>query len=125
MLGGSDAAAVDNGSPGPSHPPPQLRPRSGSQGVAVVDPIFLSGPGAPHEARESISWLEEEAAAQGIEAEGLIRRGNPVRILIQLGNDVSLVVLGVDPHVRTPFRGLGIAGLIARGTAASVLLVPA
>ena len=25
--------------------------------------LILSGPGAPHEARESISWLEEEAAA--------------------------------------------------------------
>jgi Trk K+ transport system NAD-binding subunit/nucleotide-binding universal stress UspA family protein len=95
------------------------------KGVAVVDPIFLSGPGAPHEARESISWLEEEAAAHGIEAEGLIRRGNPVRTLIHLGDDAGLVVLGVDPHVRTPLRGLGIGGLVARGTAASVLLVPA
>lgn len=94
------------------------------RGVAVVDPIFLSGPGAPHEARESISWLEEEAAAHGIEAEGMIRRGNPVRTLIQLGNDAGLVILGVDPHARTPLRGLGIGGLIARGTAASVLLVP-
>jgi len=95
------------------------------KGVAVVDPIFLSGPGAPHEARESISWLEEEAAAHGIEAEGLIRRGNPVRTLIQLGNEAGLVILGVDPHVLTPLRGLGIGGLIARGTKASVLLVPA
>ncbi len=95
------------------------------RGVAVVDPIFLSGPGAPHEAREAISWLEEEAAAHGLSVEGLIRRGNPVRTLVQLSAEAGLVVLGVDSHRRSPLRGLGIGGLVARGASKSVLLVPA
>ena len=94
-------------------------------GIAVVDPIFLAGPGAPHEAREAIGWLEEEAAAQGLDVQGVIRRGNPVRALVKMSAEAGLLVLGVDQHSRTLVRGLGIGGLVARGASTSVLLVPA
>jgi hypothetical protein len=49
----------------------------------------------------------------------------PANKEVLMRGPAGLVILGVDPHVLTPLRGLGIGGLIARGTKASVLLVPA
>jgi nucleotide-binding universal stress UspA family protein len=98
--------------------------RSELRGVAVIDPVFLSGPAAPSEAREAIASLEEEAAAHGVEVEGGIHRGNPVRTLVSLSAGVGLVVLGVGSGGGRLLRGMGIGGWIARAATPSVLLVP-
>jgi Trk K+ transport system NAD-binding subunit/nucleotide-binding universal stress UspA family protein len=92
-------------------------------GVAVVDPVFISGDAAPTQAREAIAWLEEEAAVHGVRVEGLIRRGNPVRTLVQAARDADLVVLGVR-GARRPFLRPAMEAMIARRTTRSVLLVP-
>jgi nucleotide-binding universal stress UspA family protein len=99
------------------------RGKSELRGVAVVDPVFLSGPGAPHEARESIAWLEEEAAAHGVGVRAEIRRGNPVRTLVDASTEAGLIVLGVSPG-RARLRRMGIGGSVARAARSSVLLVP-
>jgi hypothetical protein len=52
---------------------------------------------APVEARRAISWLEEEAAIHGIVVEGVIRRGNPVRQLLEVGKAADLVILSENP----------------------------
>ena len=95
------------------------------QGAAVVDPVFISGPVAPVEAQRAISWLEEEAAVHGVEVEGIIRRGNPVRQLLEVGKDADLVVLGVPGkrHLLAPHIGVG--RMVAQRAQRSVLLVPA
>jgi nucleotide-binding universal stress UspA family protein len=99
------------------------RGKSELRGIAVVDPVFLSGPGAPREAREAIAWFEEEAAVHGVGVRGEIRRGNPVRTMIGLSHETELIVLGVGPG-RRRLRGIGIGGLVARAARSSVLLVP-
>ena len=87
--------------------------------------MFISGPVAPVEARRAISWLEEEAAVHGVEVEGIIRRGNPVRQLLEVGKDADLVVLGV-PGKRHPLvPHIGVGRMVAERAPRSVLLVPA
>jgi len=94
------------------------------RGVAVIDPIFISGPGAPLEAKNSIAWLEEEAAVHGVAVEGVIVRGNPVRMLQREAEQVDLVILGIHARYRPFSLRMGIAGYVARRTDRSVLLIP-
>lgn len=94
------------------------------QGVAVVDPVFISGPVTSGEARHAISYLEEEAAVHGVEVDGAIRRGNPVRQLVQVSLDADLIVLGIPVGRRHRFLRVSVASLVARRAPSSVLLVP-
>jgi nucleotide-binding universal stress UspA family protein len=95
------------------------------QGAAIVDPVFISGPVAPVEARRAISWLEEEAAIHGIVVEGVIRRGNPVRQLLEVGKAADLVVLGVPGKRHALVPHIGVGRMVAQRAPRSVLLVPA
>jgi Trk K+ transport system NAD-binding subunit len=93
-------------------------------GVAVEDPLFISGPGAPLEARAAIGWLEEESAVHGVSVQGTIEHGNPVRVMKRHGEQADLVILGIAARRGRMVPRLGIAGFVARGLAKSVLLVP-
>jgi nucleotide-binding universal stress UspA family protein len=94
-------------------------------GPAVVDPVFISGVDDPHEERNAISWLEEEAAIHGVPVHGSVQRGNPVRVLRELGEDSDLIVLGIAERGRRMSLRVGIAELVAKRTDRSVLFVPA
>lgn len=93
-------------------------------GVAVEDPLFISGPGAPLEARAAIGWLEEESAVHGVSVHGTIEHGNPVRVMQRFGEQADLVILGVAARRGRIAPRLGIGGFVARGLSKSVLLVP-
>jgi nucleotide-binding universal stress UspA family protein len=88
----------------------------------VVDPAFIAGEGAVAEGRQALGWLQEEAAVQGVEVRRRIRRGNPVRIFLELARDADLLVLGLDRWHR-PFRARVADHLVCRGQV-SVLLIP-
>jgi len=94
-------------------------------GLAVGDPEFISGPEAPMEARRAISFMEEEAAMQGIDVHGAVERGNPVRKLLEHGENADLIVLGVRAKGRRSFLRLGLGWYVARRAPKSILLVPA
>ena len=92
-------------------------------GVAVVDPTFIAGSGAPWKARKDIGWLKQEAAIQHIEVRGKIKRGNPVRSFLEAGAAADLLVLGAGQGATRRF-GVAINAHISRRAQKSVLLVP-
>ena len=92
---------------------------------AVTDPAFISGAGDPVEERRAIDWVQEEAAIHGVDVRGSVRRGNPVRVLRELGEETDLLVLGIGDRGRRLSMRVGIAELVARSTTRSVLFVPA
>ena len=98
--------------------------KSRLQGVAVVDPVFISGPVTSNEARHAIAWLEEEAAVHGVDVDGAIRRGNPVRQLVHVSRDADLMVLGIPVGRRRRFLRVCVGSMVARRASGSVLLVP-
>lgn len=92
-------------------------------GVAVVPPSFVSGAGAVEDARRAAAWLREEAAVQGLAVRRKIRQGNPIRVIEEIGNAGSLVVLPLPAARSTVFRPT-IAEHVLRRTRVSTLLVP-
>jgi nucleotide-binding universal stress UspA family protein len=70
-----------------------------------------------------VGLLQEEAAAQGVNLRAEIREGNPVRLLVEMGAEADLVVVGADEHVGL-FR-VRLADHVARRAPTSVLVVPA
>jgi len=90
----------------------------------VVDPVFLSGNDEVSTEKRVISWLQEEAAIQGVSVHGSVIRGNPVRTLRDQGERADLLVLGLGPRRRRFTLGTGVAEFVAGGSSRSVLLVP-
>ncbi len=95
------------------------------EAIAVTDPEFLSGGGAPLEARHAIAVLEEEAAVQNVAVHGAIARGNPVLQIQRHAAPGDLLVIAVPDHAHRRRFGRELAGLIAGRYPHSVLLVPA
>jgi hypothetical protein len=92
-------------------------------GISAVPAAFVSGPEAVEEARVAAAWLREEAAVQGVHVQRRIRRGNPVRVIEDLADEKSLLVLSMPDLPMAPWR-LGITGHLIHRVAGSVLLVP-
>jgi Trk K+ transport system NAD-binding subunit len=92
-------------------------------GMAIVDPTFIAGTGAPWKARKDIGWLKQEAAMQHVTVRGKIERGNPVRSFLQSSAAADLLVLGAGEGSARRF-GIAINTHIARRSRKSVLLVP-
>ncbi len=92
-------------------------------GMAIVDPTFIAGTGAPWKARKDIGWLKQEAAIQHVTVRGKIQRGNPVRSFLEAAEAADLLVLGVGEGAARRF-GVAITTHIARRSPKSVLLVP-
>lgn len=92
--------------------------------LAVEDPVFISGPDASAEARNAVTWLEDDAAVHEVEVEGEIVRGNPVREFLSRTKDCDLLVLALDSKAWRLWPRLVITGMLARLTDVSVLLVP-
>ncbi len=92
-------------------------------GMAVVDPTFIAGTGAPWKARKDIGWLKQEAAIQHVNVRGKIERGNPIRSFLEASAAADLLVLGVGEGTTHRF-GVDITSHIARRAQKSVLLVP-
>jgi Trk K+ transport system NAD-binding subunit/nucleotide-binding universal stress UspA family protein len=91
--------------------------------LAPVEPFFVAGREARDEASRAVGLLQEEAAAQGVNLRAEIREGNPVRLLVEMGAEADLVVVGADEHVGL-FR-VRLADHVARRAPTSVLVVPA
>jgi Trk K+ transport system NAD-binding subunit len=92
-------------------------------GMAIVDPTFIAGAGAPRKARRDIGWLKQEAAMQHVTVRGKIERGNPVRSFLEGSAAADLLVLGAGEGVARRL-GVPINTHIARQARKSVLLVP-
>jgi len=92
--------------------------------LAVEDPVFMSGPDASAEARDAVTWLEDDAAVHDVRVEGEIVRGNPVREFLSRSSECDLLVLALDSKAWRPWPRLVITGMLARLTDVSVLLVP-
>lgn len=92
-------------------------------GVSVVPPTFVSGQEAVEDARESTAWLREEAAVQGVQVHRRVRRGNPVRVIVDLAGASSLLVISLPARGITTLRP-DVAGHLLGRVGASVLLVP-
>jgi nucleotide-binding universal stress UspA family protein len=92
-------------------------------GMAIVDPTFIAGTGAPWKARKDIGWLKQEAAMQHVTVRGKIKRGNPVRSFLEASAAADLLVLGAGEGAGRRF-GVAITTHIARRSQKSVLLVP-
>ena len=93
------------------------------QTVGVLPPQFLPGEGTLHDIRGQISRIREEASVHGVTIRRRIRRGNPVRVVDELGSNY-LVVMGLGGHPYTYLRP-GIVGLLVATVDCSVILVPA
>jgi nucleotide-binding universal stress UspA family protein len=93
--------------------------------AAILDPVFISGPHPPTDARSAMAWIEEEAAVHGVDVSGTICRGNPVRKLLDLASSSDLVVLGVDVTHGWMAPRMGVGRMVAQRAPRSVLLVPA
>jgi Trk K+ transport system NAD-binding subunit/nucleotide-binding universal stress UspA family protein len=91
--------------------------------LAPVEPFFVAGREARDEASRAVGLLQEEAAAQRVNLRAEIREGNPVRLLVEMGAEADLVVVGADEHVGL-FR-IRLADHVARRAPTSVLVVPA
>ena len=65
------------------------------RGVAVVPPSFVAGAGAVEDAKHSAAWLAQEAAVQDVSVRRNIRQGNPVRVIEEMSQSASLVVLSL------------------------------
>jgi hypothetical protein len=92
-------------------------------GVSVVAAAFVSGQEAVDDARESTAWLREEAAVQGVQVHRRVRRGNPVRVIVDLAGASSLLVISLPARGITALRP-DVAGHLLGRVGASVLLVP-
>ncbi len=92
-------------------------------GVSVVAPAFASGQQAVDDARESTEWLREEAAVHSVQVRRRVRRGNPVRVIVDLAGAVSLLVISLPARGITTLRP-DVAGHLLGRVGASVLLVP-
>lgn len=92
--------------------------------LAVEDPVFMSGPDASAEARDAVTWLEDDAGVHGVEVVSEIVRGNPVREFLSRAGECDLLVLALDSKAWRPWPRLVITGMLARLTDVSVLLVP-
>ncbi|MEJ2110294.1 MAG: TrkA C-terminal domain-containing protein, partial [Acidobacteriota bacterium] len=93
-------------------------------GIAIVDPIFISGEDGSSEARQAIGWLKQEAAMQQISVKGKIKRGNPVRSFLEAGSSADFLVIGAGKGIGRPFE-YAITTHIAYWSPKSLLLVPA
>ena len=91
--------------------------------VAVIDPEFIGGPRAREEAARAVEWVKAEAAVHGVDAEGDLREGNPVRAFLEISERTDLLVLGLSEG-RLPFGGTLLTHLI-RDAHPSILVVPA
>jgi Trk K+ transport system NAD-binding subunit len=94
------------------------------QALAVEDPVFMSGPDASTEARNAVTWLEDDAAVHDVQVDSEIVRGNPVREFLSRTDGCDLLVLALDSKAWRPWPRLVITGMLARLTEVSVLLVP-
>ncbi len=92
--------------------------------LAVEDPVFMSGPDASVEARNAVTWLEDDAAVHEVRVESEIVRGNPVREFLSRTDRCDLLVLALDSKAWRPWPRLVITGMLARLTEVSILLVP-
>jgi Trk K+ transport system NAD-binding subunit len=92
-------------------------------GVAVVPPAFVSGVQDLTDARLAAAWLREEASVQSVAVHRKVRRGNPVRVMEDLSEGASLVVLAM-PKLPANWLRPESSGHLVRRTNASVLLVP-
>ncbi|MEW5975469.1 MAG: NAD-binding protein [Acidobacteriota bacterium] len=92
-------------------------------GMAVIDPLFVAGPGAPLRAKQEIGWLKQEASMQQVGVTGRIRRGNLVRAFLESESESDLVVLGVD-HASPNLSHADIASHVAFRARHSILIVP-
>lgn len=93
------------------------------QTVGVLPPQFLPGERTLQDIRGQISRIREEASVHGVTIRRRIRRGNPVRVVDELGSN-SLVVMGLGAYPYTYLRP-GIVGLLVATVDCSVILVPA
>lgn len=93
------------------------------RGIAVVPPSFVAGAGAIDDAKQSAAWLAQEAAVQGVSVRRNIRQGNPVRVIEELAQSASLVVLSLPRSGFSAFRP-GIGGQLIHRVPSSVLIVP-
>ena len=91
--------------------------------VAVVEPSFVRGSSSEADAQAALSWIKDEASAQGVAIRADIRHGNPVHVLRAEAANADLVVLGA--RAGSSALHVSVASHVARSTAASVLLVPA
>lgn len=91
--------------------------------VAVIDPEFIGGPRVREEAIRAVEWVKAEAALHGVDAEGELHEGNPVRALLEISQTTDLLVLGLTES-RLPFGGTLLTRLI-RDAHPSILVVPA
>jgi Trk K+ transport system NAD-binding subunit/nucleotide-binding universal stress UspA family protein len=90
--------------------------------LAPVEPFFVAGREARDEAVRAVGLLQEEAAAQGVDLRAEVREGNPVRLLLEMGAQTDLLVVGADEHGGI-FR-VRLADHVARRAPSSVLVVP-
>lgn len=93
------------------------------RGVAVVPPSFVAGAGAVEDAKHSAAWLAQEAAVQDVSVRRNIRQGNPVRVIEELSQSASLVVLSLPRSGFSAFRP-GVGGQLIHRVPSSVLIVP-
>ena len=93
------------------------------RGIAVVPPSFVAGAGAVEDAKQSAAWLAQEAAVQDVSVRRNIRQGNPVRVIEEMAQSASLVVLSLPRGGFSSFRP-GIGGQVLHRVPSSVLIVP-
>jgi nucleotide-binding universal stress UspA family protein len=98
--------------------------RAELKALAVMDPVFISGPDVSGEARQAVTWLEDDAAVHNVQVHSEIVRGNPVREFLGRTGDCDLLILALDRKAWRPWPRLVITGMLARMTDISVLLVP-
>jgi trk system potassium uptake protein TrkA len=92
--------------------------------VAAIPPTFMAGEEALTEAKQEISRLREEAAIKDVTVKRLIRRGNPVRTIVDVASGEGLIVLRMPDRLPTLLNP-GIVGHLIARAGTSVLLVPA
>lgn len=91
-------------------------------GVAVVSPTFMGQDDAT-DAKAAAGWLREEAAVQDVPVRRHVKRGNPVRVMEEMADSASLIVLAMPQLPMNAVRPR-LSGHIIRRVDASVLLVP-
>jgi nucleotide-binding universal stress UspA family protein len=100
-----------------------VRGKASLSALAAIDPIFLAGPGAVKEGRKAMDWLREEAAVLGLSFDGVIKKGNPIRIFLEKVRKADLLVIGVSER-RAGRLPVAIVDQLACRAPVSVLLVP-
>lgn len=92
-------------------------------GVAVVPPAFVVGSDEREKAMRALSRMREEAAVLDVAVQSEVRRGNPVRNIVDLAADLRLLVVGMPSRRPTPMTHGIVPHLLSR-IEASVLAVP-